>query len=92
MNEEIDRKGKQVAQLPHVVDITISFTSMSTRARSYGGPMFGCWRSDDKWISNKRGQSFPKKSALDILTGKEAGGFANSTGGKILRGALGGKI
>lgn len=91
-NQELDVKGRQVAQLPHVVDIVISFTSMSTNARTYGGPMFGAWRPDGTWITNKAGYSFPKKSALDILTGKEAGGFAKSFGGKVLRGALGGKI
>ena len=96
LNQPVDEKGQQVAQLPMVVDITLGFTSMATANRRVGGDMFGCWVADanggePKWVTDPGGQfKFPKKSALDHLFGTKAGGVMGSTAGKILGKTLGG--
>ncbi|HAI36634.1 MAG TPA: hypothetical protein DCM40_00025 [Maribacter sp.] len=96
LNQPVDEKGQQVAQLPMVVDITLGFTSMATANRRVGGDMFGCWVADanggePKWVTDPGGQfKFPKKSALDRLFGTKAGGVMGSTAGKILGKTLGG--
>ena len=94
LNKPLDDGGKQVAQLPHVVDITLGFTSMATANRRVGGDMFGCWVNQGgqlAWVTNPSGNfGFPKRSVLDRVFGKEGGGFAKSTGGKLLNKALGG--
>jgi len=90
-NKAIDDKGQQVAQLPHVIDITLGFTSMASAGRKVGGPMFGMWNKDMKWTTNLKDKSYPKKSLLDSITGGSAGSFADSTAGKVLSGVLGGR-
>ena len=94
LNKPLDDGGKQVAQLPHVIDITLGFTSMATANRRVGGDMFGCWVNQGgqlAWVTNPSGNfGFPKRSVLDRVFGKEGGGFAKSTGGKLLNKALGG--
>jgi len=90
LNQSIDEKGKQVAQLPHVVDITLGFTSMASANRRVGGDMFGAIKSDGSWIHGETG--IPKKSALDRLMGGAAGDFAKSEAGQFLTGVAGGKF
>ena len=87
LNKSIDSKGKQVAQLPHVIDITLSFTSMASANRKVGGDMFGFMNPDGSW---KNGEpKFPKPSALDRIMGGDAGTFAGSGVGKALGGIMG---
>jgi len=95
LNKSIDTKGKQVAQLPHVVDITLGFTSMASANRKVGGDMFGAINPDGSWIHGETG--LPKKSAMDRLMGGlglggAAGAFAKSGAGKFLTGIAGGKF
>ena len=87
LNQSIDDKGQQVAQLPQVIDITLGFTSMATANRTVGGDMFGCWDENGAWRNGDPG--FPKPSALDRLMGGDAGKFAGSKVGKALGGILG---
>ena len=87
LNKSIDDKGKQVAQLPHVVDITLGFTSMASANRRVGGDMFGMMNPDGSW---KNGEpSFPKESLLDKVMGGGKGSFGGSLVGKALGGVLG---
>lgn len=87
LNKSIDSKGKQVAQLPHVIDITLGFTSMASSNRRVGGDMFGFLNEDGSWKNGEPG--FPKPSALDKLMGGAAGTFAGSGVGKALGGIMG---
>ena len=80
----IDEKGFQVAQLPQVVDIVLSFTSTATTGRNVGGPMFGFMDQNSNWQRSGETSTldYPKKPLLDKI------GFTkDSTLGKLAKGA-----
>ena len=87
LNKSIDDKGQQVAQLPHVIDITLGFTSMASSNRTVGGDMFGAFQADGSWTNGDPG--FPKASLLDKALGGKTGAFAGSGVGKALGSVLG---
>jgi|21_taG_2_1085346.scaffolds.fasta_scaffold00045_14 hypothetical protein len=91
-NQAIDKDGRQVAQLPQVIDITLGFTSMASANRKVGGDMFGFMDADGAWVTDKEGKAdgkFPKPSLLDRVMGGGPGSFASSGAGKVLGGVLG---